>query len=80
VAVGRKLEARTEAACISPRNDDAKGNAIHSGQLVDAPHRLFVETYDLIGRLSVGNRRQRSTRVRDACRDGLDRFAGRAAS
>ena len=38
VAVGRKLEARTKAACVSPGNNDAKGDAIHAGQCVDASH------------------------------------------
>src|SRR5439155_9264402 len=57
VTVRRKLEAGTEAAGVAPRNDDAKGDAIHAGQLRNAPHGFFVKSGDLIGRPSVGNRR-----------------------
>jgi len=74
VAVGRKLEARTKAACVSPGNNDAKGDAIHAGQCVDASHRLFVETYDLIRRLSVGNRRHVQREHVMRVDSGLDRL------
>ena len=57
VAVRRKLEARTKAAGVAPGNDDAKGDAIHAGQLRNAPHGFFVKSRDLIGRPSVRNRR-----------------------
>src|SRR2546430_7199015 len=57
VTVRRKLEARTEAAGVAPRNDDAKGDAIHTGQLRNAPHGFFVKSGDLIWRPPVGNRR-----------------------
>ena len=57
MTVRRKLEAGTEAAGVAPRNDDAKGDAIHAGQLRNAPHGFFVKSGDLIGRPSVGNRR-----------------------
>src|SRR5260370_1437893 len=56
VAIRGKLEAWPEAARIPPGNDDAKGNAVHAGQRVDAPHRFLVESHDLLRRLSVGKR------------------------
>ena len=43
VALGRELEARAEDAGVAPRHGRAHRDALHAGQLGDAPHRLLVE-------------------------------------
>src|SRR5260370_4978629 len=52
-AVRRKLKARTKAAGIAPRNDNAKSGLVYTGKRFNATHRFLVEIDHLLRRFSV---------------------------
>src|SRR5260370_1528534 len=54
-AVRRKLKARTKAAGIAPRNDNAKSGLVYTGKRFNATHRFLVEVDHLLRRFSVGH-------------------------
>ena len=47
VTFGRELEAGAEVTCLPPRRQHAQRNAVDPGQLMYAPHGLFVEVHHL---------------------------------